>query len=101
MQHSNRDSNRFTFARVQVVIILGAFVLTAIGAFTAGYLTAHPAQDDRIKVFKEAFELTDEFYYAKPSDSERVYAAIQGMLSTLKDKYSVFLPPSSAAVDTT
>lgn len=89
------------FGGLQVVIILSALVLTALGAFTAGYVAARPAVAASPRaVLDEAWQIVDrEFYYPKPSETERTYAAINGMLASLKDPHTVLLQPVAAARD--
>ncbi len=45
-------------------------------------------------IFRESWDLVrDEFYGTLPSDQERAYGAIRGLLSTLDDPYTVFVEP--------
>lgn len=47
--------------------------------------------------FWEAWDLLeDRFYYDLPSEEERVYGAIQGMVDVLDDPYTSFVDPESA-----
>lgn len=84
-----------------VIVIVGALALTAVGAFLAGYLAARPADRDELEVFDEAWTLVErDFYYPLPEGKDRAYGAIQGMLATLNDPHTLFLPPVDAAHDT-
>jgi carboxyl-terminal processing protease len=89
--------------RGQALVILIALVVLTAGSFAAGYMVAtagvgRPSAD--MKVFWEAWNLADaEFYYAKPDEKDRVYGAIQGMLATYKDPYTLFVPPDTAAAN--
>jgi len=81
----------------QLVIVVALLVIVAVGAFAAGYMAAHGGSDDRLKIFNEAYDIIDkQFYYPKPSDQERAYGAIQGVIATLKDSHTIFLPPEPA-----
>jgi carboxyl-terminal processing protease len=83
-----------------LIIIVGALVLTAVGAFAAGYLAARPANREDLGIFDEAWALVErDFYYPLPEGKDRAYGAIQGMLSTLDDPHTLFLPPVDAAQD--
>ncbi len=99
------DSNR-TAIRVQgqVFIILAAVVIVAAGAFGAGYVvaTANNARSTPdMRVFWEAWRLADsEFYYTKPSDQERVYSAVRGMLASYNDQFTLFTAPDISAANT-
>jgi len=99
------DSNR-TAIRVQgqVFIILAAVVIVAAGGFGAGYAvaTANNARSTPdMRVFWEAWRLADsEFYYTKPSDQERVYGAVRGMLASYNDQFTLFTPPDISAANT-
>jgi carboxyl-terminal processing protease len=89
----------------QVIIILAAMVVVATAAFAAGYVTAITTDRNRtipnLKVFTEAWNLANnEFYYEKPAETERMYAAISGMMATFKDQFTVFVPPETAAANT-
>jgi carboxyl-terminal processing protease len=49
---------------------------------------------DPLKVFDEAWDvLRSDFYGPLPSDKERTYGAIRGLLGTLNDPYTVFVEP--------
>ena len=94
--------------RWEVLAIILTVVVVAAVAFFAGYTTgtgagaaasAQPGGDE-FAVFWEAWNYVEnEFYYDKPSTTERVYAAIRGMLSSLGDDYTAFVQPSLAEVD--
>jgi len=79
--------------------------LAAAPSFESGSLLSkppgpNPAQaPDEFKTFWEAWSfLNDQFYGEIPSDSERVYGAIQGMVSTFDDQHTAFIDPARAAV---
>ena len=59
--------------------------------------TAHAPRE--FATFWEAWSfLEDQFYGNVPSDSERVYGAIRGMVNSYGDQHTVFIDPARAAV---
>lgn len=86
---------------LQLVVIVGALVVTALGSFLAGYTVARPSVDNQMKVFNEAWNIIEQrFYYPKPSTTDRAYGAIHGLLSVLNDQHTIFMPPVAAKQDT-
>lgn len=94
--------------RTEIVVIVLALLLTAAGGFAAGYFAGGSAEigsaqakgPDDFGVFWEVWDYVEsEFYYDMPSNSERTYGAIRGMLQTLGDNYTAFVQPSIAAVE--
>src|SRR5829696_9262764 len=87
----------------QTIIMLAAMVIVATTAFAAGYVIATTSSTRNLpnmKVFQEAWNLANnEFYYDKPTDKDRMYGAINGMLSTYKDPFTLLIPPDAAAVN--
>lgn len=56
-----------------------------------------PDDEVDLEVFWEAWNTVDQrFYGDMPSDEDKVYGAIQGMLRTLGDPHTVFLDPTTA-----
>lgn len=54
---------------------------------------------DEFKTFWEAWSFLDDQFYGKiPSDGERVYGAIRGMVSAFDDQHTAFIDPARAAV---
>lgn len=101
MRYENAP-DRVMIPRSVVIVVLAALVVTALGSFGAGYLvaTGNLRTPPGMKVFWEAWNLADsEFYYDKPSDQERIYGAIRGMLATYQDQFTAFAPPEAAAAD--
>src|SRR5581483_3341821 len=101
MRYENAP-DRVLIPRSVVVVVLAALLVTAFGSFVAGYLVATGSNrtPPGMKVFWEAWNLADsEFYYDKPSDQERIYGAIRGMLATYQDPFTAFAPPEAAAAD--
>lgn len=92
----------------EVLAIVLVVVIVAVAAFFAGYTTgaggraetSQPGGGDEFAVFWEVWNYVEnEFYYDKPSSTDRVYAAIRGMLSSLGDDYTAFVQPALAEVD--
>ncbi len=91
--------------RWEVFTIIVALVVVAGGGFFAGFLAAGgvsastlqqtaPAEFD---VFWEVWNyVNSEYYYDTPSNADRTYGAIRGMLATLDDPYTAFVQPSIA-----
>ncbi|GAB4452087.1 MAG: S41 family peptidase [Anaerolineae bacterium] len=79
--------------------------LAAAPSFESGILLGKPLEPnlsqapDEFKTFWEAWSfLNDQFYGEIPSDSERVYGAIRGMVSAFNDQHTAFIDPARAAV---
>jgi carboxyl-terminal processing protease len=94
----NRRGRSVGFPGVQVVVLIGVMIATALGAFAAGYVAARPAAASSGKhVFDEAWQIIErQFYYPKPPESERTYAAINAVIATLKDPHTLLLQPVQA-----
>lgn len=105
-QHTLRRLN--TFARAAMVI--SALVLAFAGGWFLRERTApQPRQEpprpvaitpspdaSDTKILQEAWgKVQDSFVGQVPSDTVRNYAAIRGMMTTLNDRYSVFVEPQS------
>ncbi len=64
--------------------------------------TAFPSESENtpsMDVFWEAWNIVQqEFYSDIPSDQERVYGAIRGMVGTYGDDHTAFIDPSRAAI---
>ncbi len=82
-----------------IIIVVGAIIVVAAGAFFAGYSVASASNHTQsMHVFWEAWNLAEnEFYYDKPSETDRIYGAINGMLAMYKDRFTFLLPPDQAA----
>lgn len=79
--------------------------LAAAPSFESGVPLGKPLElntaqaPDEFKTFWEAWSfLNDQFYGEIPSDSERVYGAIRGMVSAFNDQHTAFIDPARAAV---
>ncbi len=49
--------------------------------------------------FKKVKDLVDEKYpFQKPSDMQKMYASLQGLVSSYRDDYTVFLPPDELKI---
>lgn len=102
--------------RMTVIATLTAFVI--LGAFGVGYLlravqtaevvAAVPTPEvvvtdedapSEFDVFWEAWAFVEERFYGEaPSEQERVYGAIRGMVNTFGDQNTAFIEPSRAAI---
>lgn len=125
IEDRERPSDRTAFFRWVLVALLG-ITFTAV-VFAAGFVTGSqfptldlfgaagvtpslPAGDVLIQgqeepedvdmgVFWEVWStLEDRFYYEVPSEEERVQGAIQGLIQSLDDPYTAYIPPDLAAV---
>lgn len=100
-------------ARRVLPVLMGVMVIAfvCVTAFMAGYALrwwqdegAHPvgdvptAQQERIKLFWEAWHLIEEhFYYTEPLDYDAmVQGATAGMVETLGDDHTAWLDPQTA-----
>src|SRR4051812_15723678 len=98
--------NKDTVIRVQgqTIVILAALIIVASVAFGAGYVvaTSNSARNiPNMNVFQEAWNLANnQFYYPKPDQKDEMYGAINGMLSTFKDPFTLLIPPEAAAANT-
>jgi carboxyl-terminal processing protease len=95
-----RREIRISWNVLQITIFFAALMVTAFGAFVAGYLTANGGMDDRFKLIKEAWAVAErDFYGEKPSESDRVTGAIYGMLSAFEDPYMGYDPLEAVNAD--
>lgn len=95
-------------SRWEIWAIVLALIAVAAGGFFAGFATAggvtagalQQSDPDDFAVFWEVWNYIDsEFYYDTPTDADRTYGAIRGMLNTLGDDYTAFVQPSIAEVE--
>ena len=121
MNASYVKSYLFSAAKLMVMVILAGIVV--LGAFWAGMefqrrrapmtqteriftpTPPHPAQltteedIDKFKVFWEAWSIVqEEFYGDIPTEDERVYGAIRGMVNTFGDQNTAFIDPNRASL---
>ena len=113
------DSHNSPIDTLYFGIVTGLAILIAFGAgyaFGAGLtlddmgVLLDPAQQaarlqsdsetpDEFEVFWEVWNLLEtRYFYGAPDDETRTYGAIQGMLDTLEDPYTSFVPPEAAAL---
>jgi carboxyl-terminal processing protease len=99
---------------ILVGLVYLAGVATGAGMTSAGFFRSDqrpmpqisgtgPEEPEEIEVdfdtFWEAWVIVeDRFYYEIPDEEERVYGAIQGMLYSLGDPYTSFVPPDVARI---
>jgi carboxyl-terminal processing protease len=86
------------------LVVVGVLLIVGAGGFAAGFVTANAARlterDATFGPFYEAWDyVNQEFYYNKPAVPDRVRGAIQGLLATLKDRYTLLMEPQAAASD--
>ena len=62
--------------------------------------TGYQVPDIDFSLLLKAWNLIDEKYVFpdKPSDEERLYGAISGLVESIGDPYSIFLPPKEAEI---
>lgn len=87
-----------------MLVVVAALIVTAAGSFVAGLAVANNTNlihsGGVWTPFWQAWDtINDEFYYTKPSEADRVRGAIRGLLSTLDDKYTLYIAPDAAAAD--
>ncbi|NJN92886.1 MAG: S41 family peptidase [Anaerolineales bacterium] len=95
----------FLAGMVYYANFLAAPQLAAAPAFETGILLSQRPEPntagvpDEFNTFWEAWSfLDDQFYGEVPSDSERVYGAIRGMVNAFDDQHTAFIDPARAAV---
>lgn len=95
------------FFRLALSALTGLFLVAL--AFGSGFVVAafqpgqpgnsgHPhgaaLTSDSLSIYNEAWELIErDFFGPLPSNRERVYSAIRGLLGTLEDPYTIFVEP--------
>ncbi|MCA0453034.1 MAG: hypothetical protein LCI00_03560 [Chloroflexi bacterium] len=87
-------------------LLFGALIGVIIGvAFTAGFIVrgiVYPTQvqaasDTQFSLLGEVQTLIDQHYLREqPSQQQRIYGAVRGLVSTLNDKYTFFIDPPVA-----
>jgi len=105
-------------ALLKLIVMATLALLIVFGAFGAGYVLrafqdpaeaapavapqVNPGDEDLpagFPVFWEAWEFVQqEFYGDVPSDQERVYGAIRGMVNAFGDENTAFIEPDRAAI---
>jgi carboxyl-terminal processing protease len=95
-------SRRLPFFRAVLAVLTGLLLVTlAFGSgFVAASFQSRQLQEDTsppsgsLSLFREAWDLVEEdFYGPLPPNSERIYGALRGLLSTLDDPYTVLVEP--------
>ncbi len=115
------DVGNFFKAIIKLMIMVALAALIVFGSFSAGYVTRAlqaPAPGAAINVpqapqitfsnedvppefdvFWEAWAFVEEEFYGQvPSEQDRVYGAIRGMVNTYGDENTAFIEPSRAAI---
>ncbi len=95
-----------------LIILIGLFAITS--AFSTGFVLAlfNAANQSQAKpsaglylsgplaLFEEAWGLVNqEFYGPAPSNRQRVYGAVRGLLETLGDPYTVLIEPAPHQIE--
>jgi len=99
-------NKRVPFFRVVLAFLTGLFLVSL--AFGSGFVVAsfQPRQPQSkasentlldsgpLSIFQEAWDLIEkDFFGALPTNRERVYGAIRGLLGVVNDPYTVFVEP--------
>jgi carboxyl-terminal processing protease len=99
-------NKRFPFFRVVLAFLTGLFLVSL--AFGSGFVVAsfQPRQPQPkavqntlldsgpLSVFQEAWDLIEkDFFGSLPTNRERVYGAVRGLLETVDDPYTTFVEP--------
>lgn len=99
-------NKRVPFFRVVLAFLTGLFLVSL--AFGSGFVVAsfQPRQPQSkasentlldsgpLSIFQEAWDLIEkDFFGALPTNRERVYGAIRGLLGVVDDPYTVFVEP--------
>ncbi len=87
-----------------LIFVLGAILVVGGVGFVAGLAAASASSEFQLRqkfgAFAEAWDIVDsEFYYPKPAPEERLRGAINGMIGTLNDRYTLLIEPQAAAAD--
>lgn len=103
---ASRQRRTHTPARLssfQWMMVIVAIVVTGAISFLAGILYDRQtavAYSNEFEVFWEGWDRIDEYYYGNaPSERERVYGALNGLVTSLEDPYSGFAPPVQAEIN--
>lgn len=101
-QHKSWLSTTITGALILIVIFLAGI---QVGKNKDNQITKQVEADifsktstpDNINIFWDVWDLMNsKFLFDKPSDEERVYGAIQGLVASHGDPYTVYFPPKAA-----
>jgi len=76
-------------------VLLGVIgVLLVLSILAGGFLTGALITDyHNLGTLSRVLSLVDEYYLEKPSSSDMVNGAIKGIVDSLGDPYSVYMPP--------
>lgn len=86
--------NKKALSWSNIFLVLTFFFLGFIfqSALSQKILKNHSSKD--LSLFWEVWDTMDKKYpFEKPSDKEKIFGAIEGMVASYKDDYSSFLPP--------
>ncbi len=124
MQQAQHESRRSGTSRIVLMVTLG--LLLAAVVFAAGFVTgssltasgvlgsdlqvpvvpfgapgAARAEEEEVDldVFWEVWNtLESRFYYDLPSEEERIQGAIEGLVESVNDPYTAYVPPEAARI---
>ncbi len=76
-------------------------LLNALGKPATAEALATAADPENMNIYWQAWQILErDFYGQKPIGVKRVYGAIQGMVNTYEDPYTVFVEPQPHELDT-
>lgn len=88
------------FTVFQITVILMTLVVTGTVSFMGGVVYNRQTavgNSEEFNVFWESWDYLDKnYYYDIPSEQDRVYGAIEGMVTTYNDPYTSFARPQRA-----
>ncbi len=90
----------FGMTSFQLITLIMTLLITAGVSFLGGILYSHQtdeAYSEEFVAFWEAWDIIEQDYYKEPpEEQDRVYAAIEGLMTSVNDPYSNFSRPVQA-----
>lgn len=91
------------FTAFQMIVVVAVVVMIAVTAFLLGILferRTSPANSDELATFWQAWDIIERDFYGEiPSEDDRKFGAIQGLVASLHDPFTSFAPPETAEVN--
>lgn len=91
------------FSAFQMIVLVAVVVLIAVTAFLLGILferRTSPANSDDLATFWQAWDIIEQDFYGDvPTEEERKYGAIRGLVGSLNDPFTAFAAPEVAEVN--
>ena len=90
---------RISFRRIAGFLLIGLLIEAAFfaGLMLAPQITGflnNPGGSPHAPLLDEAWGVAEKLFYGKlPTDQERTYGAVRGMIEAFKDPYTVFIEP--------